>query len=240
MHDISCLIITQPERETLLQESLLSLSRQTLPAEAVIVVQDDVFAKDVETECSHLKIPYNVICAEPRASLGALRNIAIEEAGRYWCQWDDDDLYHPKRLEEQFKVLNGTIHYSFLSSQLYLFTEKRRLFIRDCEFPIHGTILCKRNNIRYLNVYKGEDTHFFVEVMKQPARVDVINDFTLYLRRYHGDNTWDEEFHVNNLVRKGMSTEGVIANKEKIIEACAQLGVSGVQVWSRTKKVFEI
>jgi hypothetical protein len=37
-----------------------------------------------------------------------------------------------------------------------------------------------------------------------------------------------------------MTTENVLLNKEKIIQACHELGVTDVQVWSRSKRVFDI
>jgi glycosyltransferase involved in cell wall biosynthesis len=41
-----------------------------------------------------------------KLSLGALRNLSRESAGgEILCQWDDDDLHHPQRLERQLSAL---------------------------------------------------------------------------------------------------------------------------------------
>ncbi len=44
--------------------------------------------------------------APQRLSLGAMRNLSCEIAfGDIICQWDDDDLYHPTRVADQYKAL---------------------------------------------------------------------------------------------------------------------------------------
>ena len=58
-------------------------------------------------------------------TLGELRNFSVQLA-RYplVCQWDDDDLYHPRRLETQFAYLK--IHcadFCFLTDQLHFFED---------------------------------------------------------------------------------------------------------------------
>jgi glycosyltransferase involved in cell wall biosynthesis len=54
---------------------------------------------------------HDVVTALPgrRLSLGALRNLAMESArGSVLCQWDDDDLSDPRRLEHQVGHLLAT------------------------------------------------------------------------------------------------------------------------------------
>ena len=53
----------------------------------------------------------------PGQVLGTLRNRSLEEAtGDFMAQWDDDDWYHPERIERQARVLMGDAGFKGLGS----------------------------------------------------------------------------------------------------------------------------
>jgi len=130
----------------------------------------------------------------PKVSLGQLRNFSLEKAkGQYFCQWDDDDWHHAKRLEIQFNqaiaagnkgsVLVHFIIYNKLTNQGYL----------SPPWGWGGTVLCNRKmfkeGVRYPETDKHEDSDFISKLYRKKCLYPVINP-SLYVYVYHGSNTW--------------------------------------------------
>jgi mannosyltransferase OCH1-like enzyme/glycosyltransferase involved in cell wall biosynthesis len=125
--------------------------------------------------------------------LGVLRNFARACAqGAYVCQWDDDDLYDPLRLEVQYKVLISTkASACILMRWMMWWPNKERLAVsgyRNWE----GSLLCDiRAMPRYPAKSKGEDT-VAIDDLTANARVAVLDLPRLYTYVVHGSNTFDE------------------------------------------------
>ena len=106
---VSCITITQPGRLHLLREAVGDFARQTYEARELIIVHDG--DSEFDQEVSGLALPYashGHISVHRVASmpLGALRNAAGALAqGDLICQWDDDDRFHPLRLQIQHEAL---------------------------------------------------------------------------------------------------------------------------------------
>ena len=103
---ISCLTITL-NRLVLLKEAVRCYCRQTYPNRELIIVTDGTpqYRQAIDDYIGWLGRAdiYPVYMAESGQPLGVLRNIALDVAkGTIVCQWDDDDLNHPERLERQF------------------------------------------------------------------------------------------------------------------------------------------
>lgn len=130
-------------------------------------------------------MPYN-----KATTLGDLRNIGLEQArGELVIQWDDDDWHHPQRMEIQARhwrpgaavLLRRQYRYSLVGGHVIL---------HEAPAGIHGTILHERAiAARYPSLRKEEDTLFLKSF---PERVVVDAPASLYIRLYHGQNTWDE------------------------------------------------
>lgn len=198
---ISCLMVTQPNRKLLIQKSVACFRRQTYePCELVIV--HDVASRpgcSFERFLRETAPSARIVSAEPGMSLGELRNLAIEQAqGEVVCQWDDDDQYHPERLARQWEAIEAAnADACFLASQLHYFPRSRQLFVRDTgQRGIEGTVMhCRDLPVRYPAMGKEEDTVFMRELIKG-FNTTVLHDVPwLYLRVYHGGNTWDEKHH---------------------------------------------
>ena len=131
-----------------------------------------------------------VMLSQGGLTLGDLRNLALEEArSEYVIQWDDDDWYFRDRITAQMEladpekacVLGEQIRYSFRS---------KRAFVAVIDGGIDGTILHRRDcGFRYPSLFKAEDTYF---IRQFPERVVLGGKPHLYIRFFHGANTWDE------------------------------------------------
>lgn len=126
--------------------------------------------------------------------LGALRNLAVEEAtGEYVAQWDDDDLSHPRRLELQMAAIRTMgADASFLMRELIWWPRERRLAISRRRVW-ESTMLCRRELLpAYPLKRRGEDTIVVAQLMKE-KRLALVDVPQLYAYVRHGANTFEEE-----------------------------------------------
>jgi glycosyltransferase involved in cell wall biosynthesis len=139
-------------------------------------------------------------------SLGALRNISLDQArGEVICQWDDDDLIHPRRLEMQMNaLLEGGGLCMFLSEFMLFFKSSRTLhWLNFAGTPTRaapGTLMCwKTAKIRYPEFgdvsLRGEDTAVTEQLQRQDGFKGLAGAAHLYIYVIHGANTWPSEFH---------------------------------------------
>ena len=106
---VSCLMVSRgrlfPGRHAV--ECFL---RQTHANRELVIVIDDPGC-DLRAHVLALADPRLRLVEIPsgQRTLGELRNIAVANArGEYVCQWDDDDLYAPQRIEVQLATLVAT------------------------------------------------------------------------------------------------------------------------------------
>jgi glycosyltransferase involved in cell wall biosynthesis len=130
-----------------------------------------------------------------------LRNQALEEAQGEWViQWDDDDWHHPLRIEHQMQRAERSSA-CLLARQIRINAENRTGFVFYAPNGIHGTILhYRRVGWRYPAQGKAEDSEFLRHF---PQRAVLDNAASLYVRFYHGFNTWDED-HIMRPMRNSM------------------------------------
>src|SRR5215472_10099708 len=169
---ISCLTVTQEGRLESLALAVSDFARQTERDRELVIVHDGgsafhetVVAMARRHETAAIRIVR--LPASPRSTLGALRNASLEAArGQHICQWDDDDRYHPRRLEVQIQALRtSSSDASVLSDQLHLFAESREMYWddwHDAAYPLNfvpGTLLARRDAMAiYPEERRGEDT----------------------------------------------------------------------------------
>ena len=105
---VSCLMVTA-RRPALATRAIRCFQAQTYAHRELVIVDDDPDAA-LERQVAALgddRIRH-VRLAPADASLGALRNVAVEHArGELLAQWDDDDLYDPERVEVQVAALES-------------------------------------------------------------------------------------------------------------------------------------
>jgi glycosyltransferase involved in cell wall biosynthesis len=204
---ISCLCVTHNKPDLLLRAIRCFRSQTYANKELVILYETN----DVETagvvESLHEPNIYSVaINPSPRLTLGELRNESIRQChGEYFCQWDDDDWYHPSRLEIQFNAIQRSGKQASALTHWLLFdtlTEKaycshRRIW--------EGSLMCQTNialtQIKYPPYGRGEDNQFIAELNAHYA-ISHVPLPMLYVYTYNGSNTWDYS-HFTSFYKKG-------------------------------------
>ncbi|WP_262885618.1 glycosyltransferase family 2 protein [Flagellimonas ochracea] len=187
---------------------------QTYPNKELVIVTDgtDWFKRAVADYIKHLeRDDIRLISLEQKDyKLGQLRNISISEAqGDIICQWDDDDLYHPKRLQVQFEQMAADkADASFFTDQLQYWWEDRVLNWVDWTKDSHmgpwqlipGTVMMYKNtDFSYPEdgIYAriGEDSAL-LDSMVQHLKISRLSKYGyLYMYTYHGRNTFSREHH---------------------------------------------
>jgi glycosyltransferase involved in cell wall biosynthesis len=194
-------MVTQSGREKLILDAVRDFENQRYVNKELVIVHDESEEFD---NWLHTVTPDAHIYGLDRSfpTLGWLRNLAATYAtGDVLCQWDDDDRYHPDRLEQQLAALNNNVAV-FLANQFVYFMDRRSVHLRMTgSRGIEGTVLYRNGlNIRYPEIGKGEDTLFMAE-LKRRKTTTLQNLPGLYLRQYHGRNTWDHQHFVNLVPR---------------------------------------
>lgn len=209
---ISCLTVTE-SRLILLKQAIQCYLHQTYPNKELVIVADGapLYKDAIKQYVSFLKRPdIRLILLEQRHNLGQLRNISIEEAhGPIIIQWDDDDLYHPKRLELQYNYLTSQkADACLLSDQLSFFEQSREMYwvnwVPHSNFPMHqvfpGSIMAvKDSRFRYPEEgqysIQGEDSIFLSQYYEKAKMAALSGKGFIYVYRYHGKNTFPKEHH---------------------------------------------
>ena len=105
-------------RANLARRAIQCYLQQTYPNKELVIIDDGqedyapVLADVPAGELRYIKLE-----PAPGQVLGMLRNRSLEEAtGDFMAQWDDDDWYHPERIERQARVLMGDAGFKGLGS----------------------------------------------------------------------------------------------------------------------------
>ena len=196
---ISCLMVTRGRR-VLLEAAIGCFARQTYPNRELVIVcdspalpQDDPLERAIHaTGCPNVHlIRVDAAGRQGGATLGELRNIAVDHAaGRYVCQWDDDDLYDPCRLEMQQRVLAAAGAQACLLGRWMIWWPAEDRLAVSSERDWEGSLLCEKAVMpRYPALRRGEDTPV-VEQLRRSARVVRMDLPRLYTYVVHGGNTF--------------------------------------------------
>jgi glycosyltransferase involved in cell wall biosynthesis len=149
---ISCLTVTREARFASLEFAVADFARQTWAERELVIVHDGGEAFDAKLRAlaaSHDGAAVAVHREPAGQTLGELRNASVDAArGETVCQWDDDDRYHPRRLELQFAAMRvENSEFCFLTDQLHLFAADRTMYWDDWNLEVHplnlvqGTLL---------------------------------------------------------------------------------------------------
>lgn len=194
---ISCLMVTKGRR-ALVEFAIESFTRQTYPMRELVIVADAVEGPEddaLDRLVQGMGRPdiRLIRVAGPRRTLGELRNVAVDHAaGRYVCQWDDDDLYDPRRLEIQHLALVQTKARACLLGRWMMWWPAEERLAVSCERDWEGSLLCEKAVMpRYPHLRRGEDTPV-VERLRRTVRFVRLDLPALYTYVVHGDNTFDK------------------------------------------------
>jgi glycosyltransferase involved in cell wall biosynthesis len=232
---ISCLMVALPAEERCagLRRSIADYLRQTWPDRELVIVLnggDPAVAAKIKAYVDHLgRGDVRVVEPAGELALGVLRNLSRAEArGEAICQWDDDDLYHPERLERQAKALIASGGEALCLEQvMQFFTAERLLYCDNLRmageacFP--GSILVwAEAPIDYpetgAHARLGEDSDVVLQ-LKARGGLRILADAPhLYVYVSHGANSWDSGHH-HAIPRWHGLTQGLLRRREAQLRA---------------------
>jgi len=197
---VTCVMPTRGRAE-FVDRSIAYFERQTYPELELVVVDD---SPSGERPAFPTDERIRVIDVPHGTSIGAKRNQACELArGEVIVQWDDDDWYGPRRVEEQVRALlegradvTGFVTDLVLDAQRWEFWRctpelHRRLFVND----VHGGTLAFDRRVwtdgaRYPNASLAEDAAFLRDAMRRGARLERLRAGEQFVYVRHGRNAW--------------------------------------------------
>lgn len=206
---ISCLMVTG-NRSRLARRALECFRSQTYANRELVIIDDG--AEDYEpmlrTYRDSCKIHYHRVLPEEGRFLGGLRNLSLDAAnGDVVAQWDDDEWYHPERLQRQAERLFDGVDVCYLKNTLVhvntpeMTSHIYRTDSRDCAIP--GTVMHRRCDVRYANMRRGEDSQYLDALRSSQTHSSVEGPHThLFIRCFHGANTWDAKHFLGTLSGK--------------------------------------
>jgi len=202
---VSCLIVTA-NRKKLLRRSLLSLKNQTHKnIEVVVVDNGEEKVDDLMDLFPQKKVNYTYIQPSPDNILGDLRNISLENAtGNYMMCWDDDDWFHPKRIEIQLQSLSSGFDVCCLEGNIFHIDSPDLInypYIGRLPDGSPNSIMHRRNDqIRYPSMRRGEDTVYLNQWIEQGRyKMLDLSYAYLFVRVFHGTNVSGKKHFLRRL-----------------------------------------
>lgn len=186
------------DRPELARRAITCFLAQTWPHRELVIVDDgDRSYDDLVASYDDPRIRYVRLPSSPSQRLGALRNASQDLArGEYRVQWDDDEWYHPERIERQMRPILDEGWDASLLQYTLMHCDTPALamhpFRTGLPFGTPGSLLHRRTRARYPNRARGEDSAFLRSVFlrQRVARLGR-GESHLLIRCFHGDNTWN-------------------------------------------------
>ena len=211
---VSCLCITRG-RPLRLRAAVAQFRRQTYPNKELIIVvdprggMDDEYRQiaselDSDGEISMLK---SVV----ERNVAGLRNFSVGlSSGTILATWDDDDLYHPMRLEKQVDwLLKSGVQANYLQHGGMWFEPEKKLYL--VHYDVFGMapsmVAWKKGLPEYQETEvrpgageKSSDGEVQRQLYKAKQTSMLPGHPWLYIRVFHGKNMWDRA-HLEHMVR---------------------------------------
>lgn len=192
MPKVSCVMVTKGEFFPT-RFAVECFLRQTHPDRELVVVCDRE-ATELRRHLDEIAAPNIRFVATERADLGTLRNRSIAAAtGELICQWDDDDLYHPRRIEDMLAELERTAADAVFLHRWTLWQPDRGRLAVSGPRVWEGSMLARREVLpAYPEAARGEDLEV-VRIIRKQRSFHLMNRPDLYCYIFHGTNTWPEK-----------------------------------------------
>ena len=207
---VSCLMVTA-NRGDIARVAIECFQAQTWLNKELVIIDDggeDYSDMIAQFDCASLVRYVKLEPASPRLSLGELRNISIEEARGEWCvQWDDDEWYHPERLAIQLSAaVQADVGASALKWTLMHVkddADQSLTFRGDSGIATPGTLMFRKGDVRYPHLARNEDGIFLRDVKDSNGLVVLDENHShLFIRVFHGLNTWEKDHFLARLHRR--------------------------------------
>jgi glycosyltransferase involved in cell wall biosynthesis len=202
---VSCLMVTA-RRTALAERAVQCFCNQTWANKELLIIDDgdDDYTAMLQPYRAQAEIRYDRVGSAPRLLLGGLRNLSLERSrGEYCTQWDDDEWYHPQRIESQMNALASEDSASVLRYTLMHIDQpglSEHPYRTGLRRGTPGTLLHRRSAVRYPNQGKGEDSRYLQHIRRGQSVAIMGTEFShLFIRCYHGQNTWDRRHFIERL-----------------------------------------
>lgn len=267
MPKVSCCLCTY-DRYELFKKSVDCFCNQTYPNKELVIVTEG--PREFKNKVSALlevkrRDDIKTVFLEGERTLGEVRNISMKEStGDLYCQWDDDDFNHPKRLALQIKKLIKEDAFAcFLQDQLHYYWEDNAIYWEKWAYDgaperchwIPGTIIMKKND-RYKYPETGPKARAAEDVVliDQLWRDYIVNGLKItklsdhgYLQVYsfHGSrenhvNTFGKDHHMWLSINCSHTIAHMIENKTLLENSLDQVNMRRkIDVMGREGLAFE-
>ena len=210
---VSCLMVTAARAERLagMRRAIAGFCQQTHPARELVILLErtaDTAAADAILRHIASLNASRIRVLDPPAGLplGTLRNLSRQAAtGDVFVQWDDDDMYHPRRIEKQLDALRASAaRATCLEDVMQYFPDTRTLHCINWRATVTrchpGTLMCMRDvPIDYPEhgpeSRLGEDSVVIAQLRKQGLLDVLAGSPFLYVYVSHGANSWPAGHH---------------------------------------------
>jgi glycosyltransferase involved in cell wall biosynthesis len=223
-------MVTQPiaERFDGLRRSIAAYAAQTYPHRELVVLVDAGATARQEAIRAHVaglgRDDIRVLVAPRAMTLGALRNLSWRHAsGELVCQWDDDDLHHPQRIERQVIALEEqrAQAVSLQQSMHFAMGERALHCLNFHSTPwrsMAATLLCRRDApVSYPEsgelARRGEDTALIEQLQVAGGFRTLAEVPYLYVYVQHAVNTSPASHH-RMLVERLAVSSGWLSRRE--------------------------
>ncbi len=209
---VSCVMVTA-DRVELCARAIWCYQQQTYPNKELVILDNGHTSMAALLEgLPAEEVRYKKIDRTPDLILGALRNDALDMAtGEFIIpQWDDDDWYHPDRIQIQVDVLQTGVDACALAGTL-MHVDKTPYFDRPyiglLPNGVPPTIMHRRDDaIRYPALPRTEDTVYVNEWLSRSYVQLPEEQSYLYIRAFHGSNTWEVDHFLRRMRNTPMDT----------------------------------
>ena len=220
---ISCLCVTR-KRVDKLKRAIQCFQEQTYANKELVIICDDDDQETIQflESLDQEDISYEICERNRFNTLGAIRNYSIQICnGEFFCQWDDDDWYHPNRLTTQYGFIEKSGKPATILSQWTIYSEvDDKAYLSNIRFW-EGSILCRKDifsdsNI-YLDVKRGEEESL-VRTLMLDDQVEIGSAPDMYVYCYSGNNTWDDKHFTQILQASTLYSDEEAVRIKNLIE----------------------
>jgi glycosyltransferase involved in cell wall biosynthesis len=207
----------RPDHLAFLQRSVACYCAQTYSDKELVIVLHGGSADYRAQVALHIaglgRPDIRIVEATADLRLGALRNLSREAAsGDVHCQWDDDDLHHPERVERQLAALTASGQQAvYFRDVMQYFPRERLLYSTNwhgTDVGGHtGTLMCLAETpFRYPEAEHGTEDMTAALDLKHLGALHLLTEAPhLYVYVSHGQNVWNDAHHQMLIERLSLS-----------------------------------
>jgi len=252
---VSCVMVTLPDRRAMMARAIEAWIGQTHGDRELIVVIDqgppEAHAAALATIAAFGRDDIRTVIPGRPLSLGVLRNLAVAQAcGDVICQWDDDDLHHPRRIERQLAAMTQAGDAAAVLQEVMLYRAQARTLhgMNWAATPaggLPGTLMCRREAMpAYAETGPaaalGEDLDLLQRLRTGPGVRLMAGEPHLYVYVTHGANSWPPEHHA--MLAESLSiSKGLLQRREAALrDGLRPFGLDGVSVEGPNGAAFSL